>query len=93
VGLQFARTFTQQALLDAWEEVRDSALADGRIDPELERFEADAARQVSHLAVALAGGEWRPQPAHRVEIAKPSGGSRRLTIPTRVAYWLASQAC
>ncbi len=81
MGLQFARTFTQQALLDAWQEVRDSALADGRLDPELEQFEADAARRVSHLAVALAEGEWRPLPAHQLEISKPSGGTRRLTIP------------
>ncbi len=81
MGLQFARTFTQQALLDAWQEVRDSALADGRLDPELQQFEADAARRVSHMAVALAEGEWRPLPAHQIEISKPSGGTRKLTIP------------
>ncbi len=81
MGLQFARTFTQQALLDAWQEVRDAALADGRPDAEMQQFEADAARRVSHLAVALAEGEWRPLPAHQLEISKPSGGIRRLTIP------------
>src|SRR5262249_35546972 len=70
-----------QALLDAWQDVRDASLADGRPDAELEEFEADAARRVSHLAIALAEGEWRPQPAHQIEIAKPSGGTRRLTIP------------
>jgi CRISPR-associated protein Cas1 len=82
MGILYARAFTQQALLDAWEEVRDAALADGRPDPQVDAFEADAARRVVELEASLLGGTWTPEPAFRVEIPKPSGGVRRLTVPT-----------
>ncbi len=82
MGVLFSRTFTQQALLDAWDEVREAALDDGRPDAEVGRFEADAARRITEMATALKEGEWRPAPAHRIEIPKPKGGVRRLTIPS-----------
>ncbi len=82
VGVLYARAFSQQALLDAWEQVRDSALADGRPDREVNTFENDAARRVMELSTALELGEWRPQPAFRIEIPKSSGGIRKLSIPT-----------
>jgi CRISPR-associated protein Cas1 len=81
MGVLYSRAFTEQSLLDAWEVVRDAALADGLPDSEVERFEARAARRVSELAAALAGGEWQPSPVRRVEIPKPSGGTRKLGIP------------
>lgn len=86
MGVLYARAFTQQALLDAWDQVRDAALADGRPDPEVDKFENDAARRVMELSTALELGEWRPQPAFRIEIPKPSGGVRRLGIPTVTAH-------
>lgn len=67
--------------MDAWDQVRDSALEDGRPDFEVERFEADAARLISELAAELREGTWRPSPVRRVEIPKPSGGVRRLGVP------------
>lgn len=82
MGVLYARAFTQQGLLDAWSQVRDSALADGRPDRAVDQFEADAARRVTELAEALVAGEWRPAPAHRIEIPKKSGGVRKLGIPT-----------
>ena len=82
MGVLYARAFTQQAMLDAWQEVRDRALADGRFDPQVEAFENGAARRVADLATALAEGTWRPSPAHRVEIPKKSGGVRKLGVPT-----------
>jgi CRISPR-associated protein Cas1 len=82
MGVLYARAFTQQAMLDAWQEVRDRALADGRFDPQVEAFENGAARRVADLAAALAEGAWRPSPAHRVEIPKKSGGVRKLGVPT-----------
>jgi len=82
MGVLYARAFTQQALLDAWDQVRDAALADGRPDREVDVFENDAARRVMELSTALELGEWQPQPAFRIEIPKPSGGTRKLTIPT-----------
>ncbi|MGH3624549.1 MAG: CRISPR-associated endonuclease Cas1 [Sciscionella sp.] len=81
MGVLFARAFTQQNLLDAWERVRDAALADGRPDRQVDIFEADAALRVVELSTALGLGEWRPSAAHRVEIPKPSGGVRTLSIP------------
>lgn len=82
MGLLFARAFTQQGLLDAWQEVRDRALADGQPDAEVDNFERDAARRLSDLSTLLAAGEWQPEPARRIEIPKASGGVRRLAVPT-----------
>jgi retron-type reverse transcriptase len=82
MGELTARAFTEQALLDAWSDVRDAALADGEAGPEVERFEAAAARQISQLADSLADGTFAPGPLARVEIAKPAGGLRRLEVPS-----------
>jgi hypothetical protein len=49
MGELLERAFTEQRLLDAWREVRDAALADGEGGPEVNRFEAAAARHVSQL--------------------------------------------
>jgi len=81
VGILFARAFTEQALLDAWDTVRAAALADGQPDAEVARFEDGAARRIAELAAELAAGEWEPQPVRRVEIPKPGGGVRRLGVP------------
>ena len=77
----FALAFTQQALLESWATVREAALADGRPDPEVNEFEPDAARRVTEIAEALSAGTWAPLPVRRVEIPKPSGGTRRLGVP------------
>lgn len=81
MGELFNRAFTEQRLLDAWHAVREAALADGDAGPEVERFEAAAARRVSELAAALAGGSFQPSPVVRVEVAKHGGGVRRLAVP------------
>jgi group II intron reverse transcriptase/maturase len=81
VGELLDRAFTEQRLLDAWDAVRDAAFADGDAGPEVERFEAAAARKVSDLAAALAAGSFKPSPVVRVEIAKETGGVRRLAVP------------
>jgi CRISPR-associated protein Cas1 len=82
MGALLARAFTEQALLDAWDEVRESALADGVGGPEIDRFEAAAARRISQLAGEPADGTFRPRPAVAVEIAKGGGGVRRLAVPS-----------
>jgi CRISPR-associated protein Cas1 len=84
MGELFARAFTEQALLDAWDSVRESALADGEAGPEVERFEAAAARHIARLAESLADGTFTPGPLTAVEIAKSAGGTRRLEIPALV---------
>src|SRR5579859_4161734 len=84
MGDLLARAFTEQALLDAWESVRESALADGIAGPEVERFEAAAARQISGLAESLADGTFTPGPLAPIEIAKSGGGTRHLEVPSLV---------
>jgi CRISPR-associated endonuclease Cas1/group II intron reverse transcriptase/maturase len=84
MGELLARAFTEQALLDAWDDVRESALADGEAGPEVERFEAAAARKISRLAEDLADGTFQPRPVVRIEISKRGGGVRRLGVPSLV---------
>jgi CRISPR-associated protein Cas1 len=84
MGELLARAFTEQALLDAWDEVRDAALEDGEAGAEVEQFEVAAARKISHLAESLADRTFSPHPVHRAEIAKRGGGTRRLAVPTLV---------
>src|SRR2546429_3285750 len=82
MGEMFERAFTEQRLLDAWDDAREAALADGEAGTEVERFEAAAARHVSELAEALANRAYEPQPVFRVEIAKSGGGTRKLAVPS-----------
>jgi len=64
--------------------VRDAALADGDGGPEIDHFEAAAARRISQLAEDLTDGSFSPNPVSRVEIAKHGGGIRRLAVPSLV---------
>ncbi len=84
MGDLLARAFTEQALLDAWDEVRDAALQDGVAGAEVEQFEAAAARRISQLAESLADATFSPHPVLRVEIAKQGGGVRRLAVPVLI---------
>jgi len=81
MGNLLDRAFSEQRLLDAWREVRDAAMADGDAGPEVEHFEATAARHVSELAESLSDGTFQPHPVIRSELAKASGGIRRLAVP------------
>ena len=85
MGELLERAFTEQRLLDAWGSVREAALADGEGGPEVDRFEAAAARKISELAATLSDGTFKPHPVVRVEIAKHGGGPRRLAVPTATA--------
>ena len=81
MGSLLAHAATEQSLLSAWDEVREAALADGVAGPEVERFEAGAARHVAQISAKLHRGAWQPQPVHHVKMAKSSGGYRHLGIP------------
>jgi retron-type reverse transcriptase len=60
--------------------------------PEVEHFEAAAARHIGELAESLSDGTFQPHPVVRAELAKPSGGTRRLAIPAwPIASW--SERC
>lgn len=73
---------SQQALLDAWDTVRESAYESGSPSDEVKHFEAAIARHVARISTALIAGEWQPSPAHAVDIRKPKGGIRKLAIPS-----------
>ncbi len=81
MGELLDRAFTEQRLLDAWREVREAALADGEGGPEVDRFEAAAAHNVSRLTESLASGTFEPHPVVPVAIAKHDGGVRHLAVP------------
>lgn len=85
MGEMLERAFTEQRLLDAWAAVREAALADGEGGPEIDRFEAAAARHISELAKSLGDGSYQPHPVVRAEIAKTDGGVRMLAVPTATA--------
>jgi len=76
-----ARVAHQQALLDAWDQVRDSARRDGKLDAPFVAFEHRAAARLTEMSEELLAGAWRPSPVHPVEIPKPTGGTRRLGVP------------
>ncbi len=80
LGALLARAVTDEALLRAWEEVRDNAYDDGRPSNAILAFESRALARLSELAGDLAGGRYQPAPMTRVSIPKPDGGTRLLAI-------------
>lgn len=72
---------SEQRLLEAWDDVRDSAYEQGKPGPEVMKFEGKAAKNVSRISSELLAGEWEPSPVVHVKIAKRSGGFRHLAVP------------
>lgn len=81
MGELLHRASSQQALLDAWHDLRARARQEGRHTPEWESFEREAARRLAEISDQLRAGSWRPSPVQPVVIPKPKGGERRLGIP------------
>jgi len=83
--LNDARLFAEVAsvgrLLGAWQRVRDNAGASGGDGVTVRAFEMDAPRRIARLSERLTGGDYAPGPIRKVEIPKPSGGVRGLSIP------------
>jgi hypothetical protein len=57
-----ARAAAEQALLSAWEEVRESAYEDGEPGAAVTAFERQALSRLTELAGEVATGEYRPKP-------------------------------
>jgi len=66
----------------AWERVRRNAGAPGVDGVTVRDLEASFPWEWQQVNEALHAGCWTPKPARRVSIPKPSGGWRRLGIPT-----------
>jgi CRISPR-associated protein Cas1 len=80
VGRLLARAAAEQALLSAWEEVRESAYEDGEPGAAVTAFERQALSRLTELAGEVATGEYRPKPMTGVTISKPGGGIRELAV-------------
>lgn len=72
----------EQRLLEAWAEVFRRAGNDTTVTRGVASFARDPARRVAALSRQLAGGTWEPGPVSTVRIPKPSGGDRRLGVPS-----------
>lgn len=79
----YDRIYRSDVLWEAWERVRANRGAAG-VDKvtlaAIEDYGVD--RMLDELAVDLRAGSYRPAPMRRVEIAKPDGRRRPLSIPT-----------
>jgi CRISPR-associated protein Cas1 len=80
MGTLLAQAISGEALLRAWNEVRDNAYDDGDPGPAVLGFERRALANLSDLAEALAAGGYQPRPMTRVTILKSSGGTRALAV-------------
>ncbi|MDB4872933.1 MAG: cas1 [Gemmatimonadales bacterium] len=80
MGDLLARVCREQALLAAWEDVREAGYADGEPGSAIVAFENRALRNLAELAEQVAVGGYKPRPMTGITIAKPSGGVRDLAI-------------
>jgi CRISP-associated protein Cas1 len=80
MGALLTRATSGEALLRAWNEVRDNAYADGDPGAPVLAFESRALKSLSELADALADGTYQPRALTRVTIPKPVGGFRDLAV-------------
>ena len=79
----YDRIYRSDILLEAWERVRENRGAAGVDNLTIAAVEAYGVGQMlAELQESLRTGSYRPAPARRVEIPKPSGKKRPLGIPT-----------
>ncbi len=75
------RLATPEALRDAWRQVRRNGGGAGGDGVTLAVFEAGLDEALRQLGQALRAGDYRPGPLRHVDIPKPDGRVRRLSIP------------
>jgi RNA-directed DNA polymerase len=76
------RVLSPENLHAAWKQVKGNKGAPGVDGISIEDYPQWAGKHWAAARRALEGGYYIPQPVKRVEIPKPSGGSRSLGIPT-----------
>ncbi len=75
------RAASEAALLDAWREVQENDLDDGKVNPRVAAYADGILGRLAALGRALRDGTWKPSPVYAMEIEKPSGGKRLLAVP------------
>ncbi len=66
----------------AWEHVRDSDMADGVLSRGVEILRDNLPTRLEELSIALRSGTYQPGMLFGVDVAKRSGGVRRLRVPS-----------
>ena len=77
----FNKIASLEGLKQGWEKVRDNAGASGGDGVSCAAFGLNSDMRLAELSRDLQGGLYAPGPLRRVDIPKPSGGVRTLTIP------------
>ena len=76
------RIFSRLNMQQAWKRVKANQGAPGVDDMAIDQFSAFARNKWPDIRQALLAGTYQPKPVKRVEIPKPTGGTRPLGIPT-----------
>jgi RNA-directed DNA polymerase len=76
------RMLSRANMQQAWKRVKANQGAPGVDDMAIDQFPAFARNKWPEIRQSLLAGTYQPKPVKRVEIAKPTGGTRPLGIPT-----------
>lgn len=76
------RILSRPNMQQAWKRVKANQGAPGVDDMAIDQFPAFARNKWSDIRQSLLAGTYQPKPVKRVEIPKPTGGTRPLGIPT-----------
>jgi len=76
------RMLSRDNLQKAWKRVKANKGAPGIDHMSIENFPEFARAQWDSIRESLMAGTYQPSPVKRVEIPKPTGGTRPLGIPT-----------
>ena len=76
------RIVSRQNMQRAWKRVKANKGAPGIDGKSIEEFPEFARKHWDGVRESLLAGTYQPSPVRRVEIPKPTGGTRPLGIPT-----------
>jgi RNA-directed DNA polymerase len=76
------RILSRENMLNAWKQVKGNKGAAGIDRMTIDDFPAFARKNWDRIRTLLSEGIYQPMPVKRVEIPKPTGGTRPLGIPT-----------
>lgn len=76
------RILSRPNMQQAWKRVKANQGAPGVDDMAIDQFPAFARNKWTDIRQSLLAGTYQPKPVKRVEIPKPTGGTRPLGIPT-----------